>query len=148
MRRRISADASRWRQARGYGDGLLFRGQPSNMRWFRGIVTVEELGGFRYLRYPTFMELTGSSRLVRDGANSGVTVQHEQLSEHIADLAQAVSAGERHPPFIAVATDLDAVPVILEGNKRASAYVRVLSPDEPIEVIVGVSPAVSAMGFF
>jgi hypothetical protein len=77
-----------------------------------------------------------------------VTVQHERLSERIADLVRAVSVGERHPPFICVATYLDAVPVILEGNKRASAYVRVLPADEPIATMVGVSGEVSAMVFF
>ncbi len=135
--------------ARGFGhDAALFRGLPSDVSWFRGVVTVDELGGFRHLKYPTFVQLTAGSRLVRDGAEGPSTVQAEGLSEAITDLAQAVSEGQRHPPLIAVAEDLEAVPVILEGNKRASAYVRALSSHEQIEVIVGVSPGVSAMFFF
>jgi len=136
-------------QARGYGQEMfLFRGLPSDTRWFRGVVTVDALGGFRHLNYPTFIQLTDGSRLVRDGASSGVTIDAEQLSGHISDLVQAVSEGERHPPLIAVAADLEDAPVILEGNKRASAYVRALPSDEQIAVVVGVSPAVSAMVFF
>jgi hypothetical protein len=135
--------------ARGFGhDAALFKGVPSDVSWLRGVVTVDELGGFRHLKYPTFLQLTGGSRLVRDGADSTVTVRAEGLSEAISDLAQAVSQGQRHPPLIGVAEDFEAVPVILEGNKRASAYVRALSPDEQIEVIVGVSPAVGTMIFF
>ena len=59
-----------------------------------------------------------------------------------------MSEGERHPSLIAVAPDLETTPVILEGNKRASAYVLEAPPDEEIEVILGVSPNVSAMHFF
>lgn len=72
----------------------------------------------------------------------------EGLSERVLDLAQAVSNGERHPPLIAVAPGIDATPVILEGNTRASAYVRELPPEEEIEVILGIAPGVTAMAFF
>jgi hypothetical protein len=144
QRRRAALD-----HARGYVRRLaLFAGLPSGVTWYRGVVTVEELGGLRHLRYPTFVQLTDGSRLVRDGASKGVTVHREQLSEHISNLTRAVSQGERHPPLIAVAADLEDVPVILEGNKRASAYARALPRDERIEVIVGVSPSVKAMGFY
>jgi hypothetical protein len=136
---------------RGYGrNRRLFRGLPSNMTWYRGVVAVEELATFQHLNYPTFIQLTNGSRLVRDGGRNAETihVHEDELSERILDLAQAVSRGERYPPLIAVASDIGAVPVILEGNKRASAYARVLPPEEEIELILGVSPAVNAMAFF
>jgi len=136
--------------ARGYGrDQALFTGLPSNMTWYRVVATVGELAASQHLRYRTFIQLTSGSRLVRDGGKNAETIQvQEGLSERILDLAQAVSKGERHPPLIAVAPDVAAAPVILEGNTRASAYVRELRSEEEIEVILGVSPAVSAMAFF
>jgi hypothetical protein len=137
-------------QARGYGqDQLLFRGLPNDVTWYRARITVAELGSFRHLNYPTFVELTGGSRLVRDGSKNVGSVQvGEELDERILDLSKAVSKGERHPSLIAVASDPGATPVILEGNKRASAYVRDAPSDEEIEIILGVSPKVSAMHFF
>jgi hypothetical protein len=145
-RRRRNALAS----ARGYGqDQLLFRGLPSNMAWHRVVVTVDELAGFQHLKYGAFIQLTGGSRLVRDGAKNAAAIQvQEGLSEWVLDLAQAVSNGERHPPLIAVAPGIDATPVILEGNTRASAYVRELPPEAEIEIILGVAPGVTAMTFF
>jgi hypothetical protein len=137
-------------RGRGYGrDDLLFRGLPNNMTWYRVVVTVDELAAFMHLNYSTFIRLTGGSRLVRDGARNAETIKvDEDLDERILDLAQAVSKGERHPPLIAVAPDIDATPVILEGNTRASAYVRELPPEAEIEIILGVAPGVTAMTFF
>lgn len=145
QRRRIALG-----RARGYGrDELLFTGLPSDMTWYRAVVTLDQLAAFRHLNYPAFIQLTGGSRLVRDGARNAEAIPgQEELSERILDLAQAVGAGARHPPLIAVATDIGAAPVILEGNTRASAYVRALPPEEEIEIILGISPGVSAMTFF
>jgi hypothetical protein len=104
-------------QARGYGqDQLLFRGLPDDLSWYRGVVTVDELGSFRYLNYPTFIQLTGGSRLVRDGGRGANTVEQEQLTQRILALGKAVEKGERYPPLIAIALDIDAPPVILEGK--------------------------------
>jgi hypothetical protein len=137
-------------RARGYGQNqLLFTGLPIDVTWYRAVVTVEELGSFWHLKYPTFIGLTNGSRLVRDGSRNVGSVQvGEKLDKRILELSKAVSEGERHPPLIAMASDLETTPVILEGNKRASAYVRDAPPSEEVEVIVGVSPNVSAMHFF
>lgn len=137
--------------ARGYGlDDRLFTGLPGDMLWHRGVVTIDELAGFQHLDYFTFNQLTGGSRLVGDGAKNAenIQVKDEGLSERVAALAKAVSEGARFPPLISVAPDVGATPVILEGNKRASAYVRVLPSKEAIEIILGVSPGVNAMHFF
>jgi hypothetical protein len=135
--------------ARGYGqDQFLFRGLPNNVTWYLVVVTAEELGDFRYLNYPTFVQLTRGSRLVRDGGRDADIVEAEGLSKRILDLAAAVRNGERHPPLIAIASAVDTTPVVLEGNKRASAYVRELPQEEEVEVMLGVSPAASAMHFF
>jgi len=135
--------------ARGYRrDRLLFAGLPSDIRWYHALATIEQLASFSHLDYPTFNRLTGGSRLVGDGAPGAVTVAEEGLSEQIDSLAEAVKRGERHPALIALASSLDASPVILEGNKRASAYVRELPRDLEIEVIVWVSLGVRSMRFF
>ena len=137
-------------RARGYGQNqLLFTWVPYDVTWYRARITVEELGGFQHLNYWTFVDLTRGSRLVRDGSRNLGSVQvGESLDQRILDLSKAVSDGERHPPLIAGAPNTGASPVILEGNKRASAYVREAPPEEELEIILGVSPNVSAMPFF
>lgn len=135
---------------RGYGrNEWLFRGLPSNVTWYRGNVTVGELANFQHLNYPAFIQLTEGSRLVGDGCRNAQLLRVEEgLGERILDLAKAVSGGARFAPLIVVSPEVVASPVILEGNTRASAYVRELDPDAEIEVILGVSPAMDAMAFF
>jgi hypothetical protein len=106
-------------RARGYGQNQrLFTGLPDDMIWHRARVTVEELGSFRHLNYPTFIGRTNGSRLVRDGSKNVGSVQvGEELNKRILDLSKAVSEGERHPSLIAVAPDLETTP---ESSKETN----------------------------
>jgi hypothetical protein len=143
-RRRALADV------RGYGrNQRLWKGLPNDVDWYRGVVTVAALGEFKHLNYFTFNKLTNDSRLVRDGAKNVGTVELcENLTERIVGVSQAVRNGQRYPSLIALASEVAATPVILEGNTRACAYLRELSPEEEIEVILGISSSVDAMTFF
>jgi hypothetical protein len=137
-------------QARGYRkDRLLFAGLPGNMRWYRGAVSVGELAALQHLNYRTFVELTRGSRRIGDGAANIKSVHvGEGLNESVLDLEKAINDRETYPPLIAVASSLDATPVVLEGNKRGSAYVRALPADGEVDLILGVAPEVSKMAFF
>ncbi len=135
---------------RGYGtNSLLFRGLPADVVWHRVRVTTAELGDFLHLNYKTFLQLTGGTRLVRDGAANAVSVSTEEtLAERVLELSDLVSGGMSFPPLIVVAKDLETTPVVLEGNTRASAYLRALPEDALVEVIFGHSPSIDSMHFY
>jgi hypothetical protein len=80
------------RQWRGYGDDkLLFAGMPTNVAWRRVRLQPDEIGSLRYCNYPTWMELSGPSRLVADGAaNVGKIEVRDNLCTHVVQLAHRV----------------------------------------------------------
>jgi hypothetical protein len=129
---------------RGYPDRFIFGGLPLRMEWSRIKVTVEELACFRYLNYETFRDLSGGTRLVRDGAANVETVNvGEQLNERVRQTEAGIAAGNQHAPLIAVSKDEAATPILLEGNTRATAYVRSRQPNDVIEMILGMSPNIT-----
>ena len=55
---------------RGFGRSeYLFVDWPRDVRWVLVEMTVAELGECRYANYPTWVKLSGGSRVVRQGAN-------------------------------------------------------------------------------
>lgn len=136
-------------KSRGYPNTLIFKGWPNPMAWSRATATVEELGGFLHLNYPTFVTVTQGSRLPRDAAaNIGDIKVGEGLNEIVPQIAAAVRDGLRPPPLVAAAVDETSQPILAEGNKRAIAYQLALSKDEPVEFFFGASPALSGWHFF
>ena len=56
---------------RGYGaDQLLFRGFPSDVLWRRVGLEPADLNTVKYANYPTWVTLSGGTRIVADGAKS------------------------------------------------------------------------------
>jgi hypothetical protein len=133
---------------RGFGQAtMLFNGFPANAQWKLVEVTVEELGGFYYAAtagVPEWSDLSKGSRLVRDGARYlGETQAAEASKPHILEIEKRVNAGEGHAPLIALSEGINQPHILLEGHKRATAYLRVRGADETVEVLVGYADDLS-----
>jgi hypothetical protein len=134
---------------RGFPDRFVFNGLPLPMDWNLVRLTIEELGGWRYLNYgPTFVALSEGSRLVRDGAANLERMQvGEELNERVAQTEAGLAAGQVHEPLIAVTSPKEPTPILIEGNTRATTYLRVLRPEEEIELILGTATDLSSWQF-
>jgi len=134
---------------RGFPDRFVFTGLPLPMEWSLVRVTIEELGGFRYLNYtPTFVALSKGTRLVRDGAANLERIEvAEQLNERVRLTEAGLAAGQVHEPVIAVTSSRERTPILIEGNTRATAYLRCREPAEQIELILGTTDDLSTWEF-
>jgi hypothetical protein len=124
--------------ARGYGNNVyLFAGFPQNVAWRRVKITSGEYATLMYTKYPAWIDLSGGSRKVVDGAkNIGSVAVDEQTISDIQAVAEAVKKGQRYPELIAVEA-ADGI-VLVEGHIRATAYV-LAALDLEVEVILGTS---------
>jgi hypothetical protein len=129
---------------RGYGrDGDVFRGFPPDVRWYRAIVTKDELTRIRYINYDYWNELAGGSRLAVDAAErirQGVEV-FGVGNGGFWWMAEALCAGATFPELILVGRDDGSPLVVLEGHVRLTAYC--LRPDctpATLQVLVGYAP--------
>jgi hypothetical protein len=124
----------------------LFQGVRGPVKWQRLELTLEELGATRYANYPTWVELSGHTRLVRDGAkNVGVIVPKEESMEHIAEIETAIADGRSFPELVFLTETEPSAPkdlILAEGHSRATAYVRAGKPDS-VEAFVGEASLVS-----
>jgi len=135
------------RQWRGYGDDkLLFAGMPTDVAWRRARLQPDEIGRLQYCNHPTWVKLSGPSRLVADGAaNIGKVEAQDNVCKHVAQLAIRVRLGERFPELILVQA-LGGGFIVLEGHTRATAYV--LAPVRvPVEALIGSSPGIGQWAF-
>jgi hypothetical protein len=120
----------------------IFAGMPGEVTWRRVRLQPEEIGGLMYCYHPTWLALSGPSRLVADGAaNIGRVVAPDNVDKHVCCVADRVRQGEKFPELILVQA-LDGRLILLEGHTRATAYV-VAPVREPIEALVGTSPHIS-----
>jgi hypothetical protein len=134
------------RRARGYPDEMLFHGVPRDVIWHRGVLTMTEVGGLRYIdesrtNSRTWTELSQGTRLVRDGAANAAIDPLTDVKKKIRDLvAKLVSSRSTIGDLIVVGTERDGPLVLLEGHTRATAYLlaRQTLPDE-VSVVVGTS---------
>lgn len=136
---------------RGYRERrILFRGFPSDVSWSRRTIYTAELGAFRYANYKALLELSGPSRLVRDGAariaQGAWFPDPENLRRDIEGIAQSLRQGKAHRDLIAVEAG-DGLHVLLEGHKRATAHCLLGTPGA-IGLMVGSSLAMSGWKFF
>jgi|SRR5262245_30030882 len=127
---------------RGFGrDALLFANFPADVAWSRARLSVHELGETKYAGWPNWVKLTHGTRLVAEGAKNAVNPFYasEELRKHVPAIEEAWRAGVRFPELIFVGRPDFEELVLLEGHKRATAYVRVLDPADELEVILGSS---------
>jgi hypothetical protein len=85
--------------ARGYGNNVyLFAGFPQNVAWRRVKITSDDYDTLMYTKYLTWIDLSGGSRKVVDGAkNIGSIAVDEQAISDIQAVAEAVKKGQRYP---------------------------------------------------
>jgi hypothetical protein len=125
---------------------MLFHGVPRDVIWHRGVLTMTEVGGLRYIdesrtNSRTWTELSQGTRLVRDGAANAAIDPLTDVKKKIRDLvAKLVSSRSTIGDLIVVGTERDGPLVLLEGHTRATAYLlaRQTLPDE-VSVVVGTS---------
>ena len=118
----------------------LFEGFPQTVSWKKVAVDASDAPKLLYANYPTWVDLSGGSRLILDGASRvhKAIYTAENAKQHIEAVAKEMSAGKRYPALIAVEKSGGYL-VIVEGHTRATAYV-LTGLTVPIEFYVGVSP--------
>src|SRR5215210_1765685 len=137
-------------QIRGYGrNAYLFRGFPSDVTWKLVAVPVGELADWVYAHEPLWLALSANSRLVRDGAATVDKVQVDRTTiDALLRHEEALANGKSYQPLVAAALNESSPHVIAEGHTRATAYVRALTADAEVEVIVGYSPGLAAWHYY
>lgn len=141
---------------RGYrADDGLFRRFPTNVKWQRWAVAMEDLRLFRYARYPTWEQLSGNSRLVGDGAANidRITVCEAgtSINSAVKAAAAAIDRTESVEEIICVSAKANPAPedvVVMEGHKRATAYLYARHPPREVTAIIGWSPTMTEWSFF
>lgn len=113
------------------------------MRWKLVEVMISELGDFRYVREPSWVQLTGGSLWVRDGAANAAVEPLDETKARIQAVEREIREGVTFPPIVATAEGEAQLHVLLEGHSQASAYVRALEPSDTCGVIVGYVSSLS-----
>ena len=136
------------KRVRGYGnDSLLFRGFPNSVQWRRVGLEAADWEMVTYANYPTWLTLSGGTRIVADGAkNIESIVVAEDANRNIKAVAADVRGGKRYPALIGV-DGLNGEIILLEGHTRATAYALAKS-SERVECIIGSSPTMKTWAFY
>jgi hypothetical protein len=114
---------------------LVFR----DATWRRVALEKGDLTRLKYLNHPDWIELSGGTRLVSDGAKNVNSKKVSNINAHVLAIAHAVKTGARHPELIAVVGEEKGADMILtEGHARATAYVLAGWPGQ-IVCILGTS---------
>ncbi len=145
-----SHEENRYRQRllgelRGFGRNTsLFQGFPADVRWYRGLVSAEDLSEVRFIDYGYWNELSGGSRLAvraTERLRAGLQEVYGETVTGYWQMSDALQLGASFPEMILIARD-EATPLyVLEGHVRLTAYL--LRPElipEPLHVIIGYSP--------
>ena len=103
-RRSVLARYRGWRR-----NVALFEGFPRDVHWKLLEITMHDLDGFLYCNYPDWVNLSGGSRLVRDGAASAGRKPLNETKEHIRAVEREIRRGVTYPPIVAVAEGEAAV---------------------------------------
>jgi len=122
---------------RGYGrNDVLFYGFPSDTKWQRESLDLDDIGRLKYVGYIPFLNLTHGTRLVVDGASNYKS--DTAIAEKVDQILEKISRGILFPEFVLV-EDPNKQLVIIEGNHRATAYI-VAGIDVRISALIGRSP--------
>jgi hypothetical protein len=141
------ADANRIRArvlgpVRGYGHNeLLFRGFPTDTTWRRVQLDPPDFHKLNYLNCSPFPELTDGTRAIEVGARN--YHRDGELALRVDNVVQAIEKGVSLQELILV-EDADSL-VVLEGNTRATAYVKASTTS--FSALVGSSPTMYTWKF-
>lgn len=102
----------------------VFTAMPADVRWYRALITPDELTRVRYLNDDYWIALSGGSRLAVDAA---ARIRQGIEACGVGNggfwyLAEALAAGAVFPELILVGADEHAPLVVLEGHARLTAY--------------------------
>jgi hypothetical protein len=109
----------------------LFHNFPLDAVWCRARLESCDFKTMRYINDQPWLNLSGNTRLVDDGAHSfcqqiaDPTTRNSPLirdTQRIAFITVALLGGKKHPELIA-AKAKDGSLIIIEGHARATAYV-------------------------
>lgn len=102
---------------------LLFESFPAKVRWNKVYLSIDELGGVKYInQQDPWVKLSGDTRLVSGGANNRNPVY--PINSDINSIEEKVRAGFEFPELVLVSEREQSDFILLEGHKRATAYVR------------------------
>lgn len=128
-----------------------FEGFPPDVQWERAMLSRQELEQVKYIEYDYWVELSGGSRLPRDGARTILAGDEVFGVSHqgVLQMAEAFRSGARFPSLILVGKSPESLLVVLEGHMRLTAMF--LAPEclpAELEVIVGFSEQIERWGCY
>jgi hypothetical protein len=128
---------------RGFGRGLwLFEGFPTNTAWRRVLVEPADFHRLKCISMDTqWRDLTRGTRLIQEAACNFDA--DPEVGPIVRGIMQAIESGSPLNELIMVETS-DAL-VLLEGNKRATAYAALAN--RPFEAFLGTSPSMGGWAF-
>lgn len=129
---------------RGYkSNKALFATFPSEVEWWRVVLSKEELSQVRYMKYDYWERLSQETRLPTKAAENikQGKVIFEQSNNGFIKAAEDFEKGKKFPEMILISTDDKSPLVVLEGHLRiTSIFLSNKIPGE-LEVIIGFSPS-------
>jgi hypothetical protein len=134
---------------RGFKKNLyLFERFPDDIRWNRIFLSINELSGAKYInQQDPWVRFSSNTRLVSNGA--GNSDPSYQVNAQISIIEKRVRDGVVFPDLILVGESEQSDLILLEGNKRATAYVRAKDYlKEGKEVIAGFSEKLSSWKWY
>src|SRR5713226_6369189 len=125
----------------------LFTGFPNDVMWRRVWLEPDDWNTVKYANYPTWVTLSGGTRIVVDGAeNIDSLVAAEDANRNIRTVADDLRSGKRYAELIGVDGEVGKV-ILVEGHTRPTAYALAQLP-ECAECIVGSSQTMRTWAFF
>lgn len=134
-------------KVRGFGGNKdLFENFPLDIKWFRAIITKQELKKVKYIDYSYWNEISNKTRLPSEAIkNVKDDVKIFNVgNEGFWEILSEVKKGKRLPYMILVAKNRKSQLVVLEGHARLTAYF--LEPKvmpQKLEVIIGYSEKIT-----
>jgi hypothetical protein len=130
--------------------GSLFEGFPGDTAWVHRTIPAAGLGRLKYMNSGPWLQLSGGTRRVADGArNLGSVMARDgpfSINAHVEAVIKAVGKGMPFPDLILVQGDKDDL-ILLEGHARATAYVAAQFKGH-VRAFVGSSPGMRRWKFF
>jgi len=139
---------------RGYPAQLLFRDFPvDKVKWRWIEFDNDEVGKLWYANWPTWIKLSGGTRLVGDGAANldkiEVVEDGTSISEGIRAVAERLRKGEILGEPILVGQSIRGPFVTMEGHTRVTAYSVVGGGvASTVKALVGVAPGMDDWWLF
>lgn len=139
-------------EARGFSQNLhIFTNFPSNIEWFRILISKSELEKVLYINWEYWLEMTNNTRLPLDlvaRIKSGDLPEDKETLRFKA-VSNYIKSGAKVPEMILVAKNKDSRFVVLEGHVRLTAYLLDTETiPEEMEVIIGFSNDIEKWGLY